>query len=174
VKHRTWLAIAVIALITRSALALELGNPLDTPLGRQYAAEIALLTVAPKLLPSSCRLVREVKTALIFPATTNPFVTHDLALIRFVSLIGFASDAISDVTAAIGLLYYDSQPQHEVGVWALRFKDAEAASRVRGLVSARNVFVRGSIAATVWRDDEVGRACQSAIEGHLLKNGFAR
>lgn len=174
-NHCTWLAIAVIALITRSGLALELGNPLDTPLGRQYAAEIELLTVAQKLLPSSCSLVREVKTALILPATTNPFVTHDSALIRFVSLIGFGSDAMSDVTtAAIGVLYYDSKPQHEVGVWALRFKDGEAASRFRGLVSAQDVFVRGSIAATVWRDDEVGRACQSAIEGQLLKNGFAR
>lgn len=173
-NHRTWFAIAAAALVTRSAFALELGNPFDTPLGRQYRAEIELLTVAPKLLPSSCRLVREVKSALIFPATTNPFVTHDSALIRFVSLIGFGSDAMSDVTVAISILYYDSEPEHEVGVWALRFKDAEAASRVRGLASARNVFVKGSIAATVWRDDEAGRACQSAIEAHLLKNGFAR
>jgi hypothetical protein len=74
----------------------------------------------------------------------------------------------------MGVLYYDSKPQHEVGVWALRLKDAEAASKVRGLASARSVFVRGSMAARVWRDDEAGRACQTAIEAHLLKNGFVR
>jgi hypothetical protein len=174
VKHCTWLAIAVTALLTRSAFALELGNPFDTPLGREYRAELEVLTVSPKLLPSSCRLVREVKSALIFPATTNPFVTRDPALIRFVSQIGFGSDAISDVTAAMSVLYYDSKRQHEVGVWALRLKDAEAASKVRGLASARSVFVRGSMAARVWRDDEAGRACQTAIEAHLLKNGFVR
>jgi hypothetical protein len=101
-------------------------------------------------------------------------VTRDPALIRFVSQIGFGSDATSDVTAAMGVLYYDSKPQHEVGVWTLRFKDAEAASRLRGVASARSVFVRGSMAATVWRDDEVARACQTAIEAHLVKNGFVR
>jgi hypothetical protein len=175
VNHWTWRwAIAVIALLTTSAFGLELGNPFDTPLGREYRAELEVLTVLPKLLPSSCRLVREVKTAPIFPATTNPFVTRDPALIRFVSQIGFGNGAILDVAAAMSVLYYDSKPQHEVGVWALRFKDAEAASKVRGLASARNVFVRGLMAATVWRDDEVGQACQTAIEAHLLKNGFVR
>jgi hypothetical protein len=166
---------AVTALLTRSAFALELGNPFDTALGREYRAELEVLTVSPKLLPSSCRLVREVKSALIFPATTNPFVTRDPALIRFVSQIGFGSDAISDVTAAMSVLYYDSKPQHEVGVWALRLKDAEAASKVRGLASARSVSseVRWLL-ARVWRDDEAGRACQTAIEAHLLKNGFVR
>lgn len=161
-------------MVARGALALELGGPFDTSLGRHHRAEIELLTVAPRLLPSTCHLVREVKSAQLFPATTNPFVTDDSALIRFVSLIGFGSEAISDVTAAISILYYDSKPQHEVGVWALRFKDAEAASRVRESMRTRNVFVRGSIVAAVWRDDEVGRTCQSAIEAQLLKNGFAR
>jgi hypothetical protein len=166
--------IAVAALFIRSVFALELGNPFDTVLGRQYRAEIELLTVAPKLLPSGCRLLREAKTASIFPATTNPFVTDDSALIRFVSLIGFGSDTTPGVTAALSVLYYHSKPQHEIGIWALRFKSAEAASKARGLMNAQSVLVKSSTVATVWRDDEVGRACQSAIEAHLLKNGFAR
>jgi hypothetical protein len=173
-RHRTWIFIAVVALCTRSVFALEFGDPLDTVLGRQYRTEIEVLTVAPKLLPSTCRLLRETHTAPLFPATTNPFVTDDSALIRFVSLIGFGSETIPGVTAALSVLYYDSKPQHEIGIWALRFKSAETASKARGLMKAQNVLMKNSTIATVWRDDEPGRACQSAIEAQLLKNGFAR
>jgi len=174
VKHYIQVAIAVAALLAKSAYAFVLGTPLDTALGRQYRAEVEVLTVSPKLLPSSCRLAREVRTAPIFPATTNPFVTDDTALIRFVSLIGFGSDAIPEISVALSALYYDSQPQHEVGIWALRFESADAASRARGLLRVRDVLVREAMVATVWRDDDVGRACRSAIEAHLVKNGFAR
>jgi len=161
-------------LFTGSALALELGSPFDTPLGRQYRAEVEALSVPGKALPATCRLAREVKGAAIFPATTNPFVTEDPALLRFVSQIGFGADTIADATTAFSVLYQDSKPGNEIGVWALRFRSAGAASKARGSMRAQGVLVRGSLVATVWRDGEAGRACQSAIEAQLLKNGFAR
>lgn len=165
--------VALAAFVAQSAYAIELGDPMDTPLGRRYRAEIAALTISARLLPTSCRLAREA-TGPMFPATTNPFVTEDARLIRFVSLMGFGRDAIPEVSAAMSALYYDAQPRHEVGVWALKFKSAEAASTARRLLSARDVLVKGSVVATIWRDDDTGQACQSAIESHLVKKGFSR
>jgi hypothetical protein len=174
VTQYVYAATTLTIFLAMSASAVELGSPMDTALGRQYRADIEVLTVSPKLLPASCRLVREVRTASIFPATTNPFVTDDAKLIRFVSLIGFGSDAIREISVAMSALYYDSLPQHEVGVWALRLKSAEAASTARSSISIRNLLVRDLMVATVWRDGDVGRACQSAIEGGLVKNGFTK
>ena len=138
------------------------------------AASACVLAAPPQALPASCRLLREMKTPRIFPATTNPYVTTDPALVGFVAQIGFGRAASPDIAAAIAILYYDQAPQNEVGVWALRFKDAQAASRARASMAGRNVLLKGAIAATVWRDGEAGRACQSALEAQLLKNGFAR
>lgn len=173
-KHYIYVGIALTAFLASSAYSLELGNPMDTPLGRQFRAEVDALTFSAKVLPASCRLLREIRTTPIFPATTNPFVTDDARLIRFVSQIGFGSDSIRDISVAMSALYYNSQPQHEVGVWALRFKSAEAVSSARSSLSRRDVWVRDLMVATVWRDDDAGRACQTAIETHLAKNGFTK
>ena len=174
VKRCILVVLAVAALSAQTAYALDLGDPADTPLGQQYRAELQVLTVPPTLLPASCRLLREIRTAPIFPATTNPFVTDDAALIRFVSSVGFGTETISEVSVAMSALYSDAQPQHEVGVWVLKFRSPEAAATAVDAWSTGDVLVRDSMVATVWRDDDTARACQSAIEAHLVKNGFTR
>ena len=174
VKRCILFLLAMAAFSGQTARALDLGDPVDTPLGQQHRAELQVLTVSPTLLPSSCHLVREVRTAPIFPATTNPFVTDDRALIRFVSSFGFGRDTIRDVRVAMSALYADSQVEHEVGVWALKFTSPEAAVSALASLSRRDVLVRDSLVATVWRDDDTGRACQSAIEAHLVERGFTR
>jgi hypothetical protein len=69
-------------------------------------------------LPSSCQLVTEIKTAPIFPATTNPFVTDNDQLIEFVLLIGFGNKPPQDVSVAISVLYVEGE-QDEVGIGVL-------------------------------------------------------
>ncbi len=157
-----------------SAYALELKDPFETRLGRQYRLELDVLTPPPQRLPTTCQLVRKAATAPIFPATTNPGVTEDARLIRFVSLVGFGSERLNDVRVAFSALFYDTEPRHEVGVWGLQFKSPEAVSKARSSVGTRDVLVKGLMMVSLWRDDEVGRTCQQAIEAHLVKNGFVK
>jgi hypothetical protein len=165
--------IFTVLLLAADVAALELGSPSATPLGEKYREQIVAVNVPPRLLPPTCRLAREVRKA-IFPMTTNPFVTEDPALIAFVSGIGFGGNAADEVSAAVTALYYDTQPQNEVGVWALKFRSAEAAARARKALTAPGVLVRGTTAVTVWRDNDAGSACQRAIQEQLVKNGFSR
>jgi hypothetical protein len=172
VKGYIGAAIAVATFFTQTAYTLELKDPFETSLGRQYRAEIEVLAISPEYLPSTCHLAREVRTAPIFPATTNPFVTDDAQLIEFVSQIGFGSQRLHDISVAFSALFYETEPRHEVGVWALRFKSPQAASRAQRSMT-RKFFAKGSMVAHVWRDDETGRTCQKAIDAHLIKKGFA-
>ena len=131
------------------------------------------MSIPPRILPPSCRLAREIRNA-IFPMTTNPFVTEDAALIGFVLGVGFGGSTAGEASAAVTALYFDTQPKNEVGVWALKFRNAEAAAKARKGLTAPGILFRGTTAVRVWRDNDVGRACQVAIEEHLMKNGFAR
>jgi hypothetical protein len=152
--------------------AIQLGSPFDNPLGQKYRNELEQLVVPPDRLPPSCRLVREIKTAPIFPATTNPFVTDNVQLIDFVSLMGFGNKQLQDVSVAMSALYVEREPQHEVGIWALRFRSPKATTAGYESLKQREVLRKGELLIALWRDDEIGKACQQAIKAHLIKNGF--
>lgn len=152
--------------------AAQLGSPYNNPLGHQYKNELEQLVVPANHLPSSCRLVTETKTASIFPATTNPFVTNDARLIDFVSLLGFGNKQLPDVIVAMSALYVEREPQHEVGIWGLRFRSAKAAMTGHESLVQREVLKKGELLVTLWRDDEIGAPCQQAIKAYLTRNGF--
>ncbi len=152
--------------------AFQLGSPFDTPLGQTYRKEVEQLVVPTGRLPSSCRLVTEIKTAPIFPATTNPFVTDDVRLINFVSMIGFGNNKFKDVSVAMSVLYVEHEPRHEVGIWGLRFKSPQAATVGYESLKHKEVLRKDALLIALWKDDEVGKACQQAIKDHLIKKGF--
>jgi hypothetical protein len=172
VKRHIGLVIALATFLPPTGHALELKDPFETPLGRQYRRELDVLTPPPGRLPPTCRLVREAGTAPIFPATTNPFVTDDPQLIEFISLVGFGSERLHDVSVAISAVFYEAEPRHEIGVWALQFRSTKAALEARSSLGAGDVLMRDRMMVSLWRDDEVGRACQRAIDAHLIQNGF--
>lgn len=152
--------------------AFQLGSPFDNPLGKRYRNDLEQLMVPADRLTPSCRLMTEIKTAPIFPATTNPFVTDDARLIDFVSLIGFGNKQLQDVSVAMSVLYIEREPQHEVGIWGLRFRSPKAAMAGYESLKQREVLRKDELLVTLWRDDEIGRTCQQAIKAHLVKNGF--
>lgn len=152
--------------------AVQFGGPFGGPLGQKYRNELEQLVVPADRLPSSCQLVTETQTASIFPATTNPFVTDDARLIDFVSLLGFGNRQLPDVIVAMSALYVEREPKHEIGIWGLRFRSAKAALAGYQKFGQREVPRKGALLVTLWRDDEMGAACQLAIKAHLIKNSF--
>ncbi|MEK6690027.1 MAG: hypothetical protein AABY78_01850 [Nitrospirota bacterium] len=166
------IAVACFLLSGVAAQAFQLGSPFDNPMGQTYRKELEQLIVPADHLPPSCRLVTEIKTAPIFPAMTNPFVTDNAQLIDFVSLIGFGNKQLQDVSVAMSALYVEREPQHEVGIWGLRFMSPKAATAGYESLKQREVLRKGALLIALWRDNEIGKACQQAIKAHLVKNGF--
>ena len=113
------IAVACFLLSGVAAQAFQLGSPFDSPLGQTYRKELEQLVVPADHLPPSCRLVTEIKTAPIFPATTNPFVTDSAQLIDFVSLIGFGKKQLQDVSVVMSALYVEREPHTKLGYGAL-------------------------------------------------------
>lgn len=164
---------AVLLLATcMAAYAFELGSPFSTPLGRKYRKELESLIAPADRLPASCRPAREIKTAPIFPATTNPFATEDARLIEFTAQIGFGNGRLQDVSAALSALYIiDEGPGHEMGVWGLAFKTARAGAAAHKSVSVE-ALRKDALLVTLWHDAGTGRLCRQAIKDHLIGNGF--
>ena len=152
--------------------AFDLGDPFDTPLGKKYQSALKVLVVSPKVLPPSCRLAREIRTAPIFPATMNPYVTDDTRLIAFISQIGFGRKYLDDINVSLSALYYSGSPSSEVGIWGLHFKSEKAAVAAYKRSKYRTVLIKGPLLLTVWVDDETGKMCKQAIENNLKNDGF--
>ena len=171
-NRRTTTAIMLLLFIVLNAYAYQFAGPFDNPLGQKYRTQMESLSVPPNSLPTSCRLATEVKTAPIFPATTNPFVTDNAKLIEFISLIGFGSKQLQEVSAALSALYADRDGRHEVGIWGLQFATEKAAAVAYGKLKDRDVLKKDRLLVTVWRDDDAARSCQEAIRKHLTSNGF--
>jgi len=166
------IAVACFLLSGVAVPAFQLGSPFNNPLGHTYRKELEQLVVPADHLPPSCRLVTEITTAPIFPATTNPFVTDNAQLIDFVSLIGFGKQQLEDVNVAMNALYVEGEPQHEVGIWGLRFRSPKAATAGYESLKHREVLRKGALLVALWRDGKIGKTCQEAIKAHLVKNGF--
>lgn len=144
----------------------------DTPLGKKYQSVLHALVVFPEVLPPSCRLAREVGTAPIYPATTNPYVTDDARLITFASQIGFGQGQFENVNVALSALYYSGTSSSEVGIWGLYFKNENAAAAAYSQLKHKAVLFKGPVILTVWTDDESGKTCRDAIERSLKNEGF--
>jgi hypothetical protein len=166
------ISVACFLLLCFSAQAFQLGNPFDNPLGLTYRKELEQLVIPSAHLPPSCRLATEIKTAPIFPATTNPFVTDDAQLINFVSLIGFGGIRAPGVSVAMSALYFAGDPQNEVGIWGLRFSSPQAATAGHASLKQREILRKGALLLALWHDNEMGIPCQQAIKAHLVKSGF--
>ncbi len=165
-------ATMLLLLTCMGAYAFQLGSPFNTPLAQKHRKELESLIVPADRLPSDCRLATEIKTAPIFPATTNPFITDNVQLIEFVAQIGFGSKQSQDISVALSALYINREPQHEVGVWGLKFKTAQAASAgYRGL-KYREILRKDTLLVTLWRDADIGKLCQQAVKDYLISNGF--
>lgn len=165
-------AVLVFLSFSTASYAFDLGEPFDTPLGKKYESALKVLVVPPQLLPPSCCLAREVQTSLIFPATTNPFVTDDARLIAFASQIGFGRKHLDDIHVALSALYYSGSASSEVGIWGLLFKSEKAALAFSDLLNYRTAFIKGRLLLTIWVDNESGKTCKEVFESSLINDGF--
>jgi len=166
------IAATLLLLTCMGAHAFQLGSPFNTHLAQKHRKELESLVVPVDRLPSSCRLATEIKTAPIFPATTNPFVTDNVQLIEFVAQIGFGQKQLQDVSTALSALYINRQPPNEVGVWGLKFKTAGAAGVAHKSLKYKEVLRKDALLVTLWRDADIGELCRQAIKDYLIGNGF--
>ena len=166
------IAATLLLLTCMGTYAFQLGSPFNTPLAQKHRKELESLVVPVNRLPLSCRLATEIKTAPVFPATTNPFITDNVQLIEFVSQIGFGNKQLQDVSTALSALYINREPQNEVGVWGLKFKTAGAAGAAHKSLKYKEVLRKDVLLVTLWRDADIGELCLQAIKDYLISNGF--
>ena len=179
-KAAATVVIGFFGLAAAQCLAVELPLPFDTALGEEYRAELEFVMVPADALPSGCFLATDVPGALIYPASTNPYVTEDRDLIEFAAamLMGARPPVQTEAKAAITALYFDRQPGREIGVCGIRYTSDTAAAAAHDAIIARTpiqrgrLVIKGPFLLTVWRDDGVRDEAFDAVKSHLENTEF--
>ncbi len=144
----------------------------------QGGSDLTKLTVPASQLPASCRLIPGPRGFL----KTNPAVVTDaeqLGFIHSLLLGGSRSAAAADLVArgaqavvGYAAAYEEKGGSHEIGVYALRLKDAAAAKAARPpAVGGRMLNVtKGSVVIFSWMDilpSQKDLGCFDAVKRHI-------
>ncbi len=181
VERSTLIALVLLCLPPAAAFGQEVPLPFESELGRKYRAALEFVLVPPDWLPQGCGLARETGSAPIYPIFTNPQALEEPWAIEFLTaMLGIRNlfDP-SRVSAAITALYYDRAPSYEIGIAALRFKNADAAAKTYQKAGATNrppearLVLKGPMILSVWRDAGARDDCYNVIRAHVDGKDFS-
>ena len=140
---------------------------------RDYADVLRFISIPTKALPDHVRLVEQIGTARIMPATRNPQVLVDPRRIRPVAAF-FGMREKSDlelVRAGVVAIYQENDPANEIGAYGLYFLDNKAARRwFKKLTKNKKdppFFLKGVLLVYVWKDETVSAPSFDAIRKYL-------
>jgi hypothetical protein len=127
------------------------------------------------------RRIEELTGAAPFPVESNPFISTDPQVIRFVSMwLLFPTGSEEEIETyekesfereaglidAVYVAVYEPAPGGpETGVYGLQFRDP-IPEALRGRLEAHTAIVRGRLAVLVWSDAEDG-TCYDAVRAHI-------
>ncbi len=170
----------VLLCLPSAALGQEVPLPFDTELGRKYRAALEFVLVPADRPPPGCGLARTTGSAPIYPFFTNPRALEEPRAVEFqAAMLGLRK--IFDptgISATITALYQDRAPGYEIGISALRFRNAAAAAKTYREAGATErppearLVLKGPLLLTVWRDAGVRDACYNAIRAHVDGTDF--
>ena len=181
VERSTLIALVLLCLPPAAAFGQEVPLPFESELGRKYRAALEFVLVPPDQLPQGCGLAREAGSAPIYPFFTNPQALEEPWAVEFLAaILGIRKlfDS-SRVSAAITALYHDRVPSYEIGIAALRFKNADGAAKTYQKAGATNrppearLVLKGPMILSVWRDAGARDDCYNAIRAHVDSKDFS-
>lgn len=145
---------------------------------RDYVDVLRFINIPTKALPDHVRLVEQIRTAPIVPATRNLQVLVDPRRIRPVAAF-FGMREKSDlelVRAGVMAIYQENDPANEIGVYGLYFFDNKAARRWLDKLTKNKkdppFFRKGALLMYVWKDETVSKSSFDAIRNYLKMAKF--
>jgi len=129
------------------------------------------LVVPESKLRGICKMAKKMPVTDYFPADKNPYITEKPELVDFVSMTGFGTIPLIDVSQAGAVLFSDDAGRN-TGVWMLQFRSPETAAASMPLMRPGVVLRKGGLLMTFWHDSGISEACELAVRTYYTGKGF--
>jgi len=149
-------------LTTLIALSMLLSTPclsedVSSDSKRRFRDVLSLLRIPAGSLPKGVRLIDEIVTAPILAADENPGVLVEREKLQFLGLlVGLRKPETAKVCAGFVAVYFEGDPQNEIGVYALQFNSEDETLRIFERLTenpgSRILVRKGNLLIHVWKD----------------------